>query len=29
MKKQGAIQRDSEMKMPIDEFETKLVEEIS
>lgn len=28
MKKQGAIQRDSEMKMPIDEFETKLVEEI-
>jgi small subunit ribosomal protein S2 len=28
LKKQGAIQRDSEMKMPIDDFETKLVEEI-
>lgn len=29
LKKQGAIKLDSEMKMPIDEFETKLVEEIS
>ena len=28
LKKQGAIQRDSEMKIPIDDFETKLVEEI-
>jgi len=28
LKKQGAIQRDSEMKMSIDDFETKLVEEI-
>jgi small subunit ribosomal protein S2 len=29
LKKQGAIKLDSDMKMPIDEFETKLVEEIS
>ena len=29
LKKQGAIKLDSEMKIPIDEFETKLVEEIS
>jgi small subunit ribosomal protein S2 len=28
LKKQGTIQRDSDMKMPIEEFETKLVEEI-
>ncbi len=28
LKKQGSIQRDSEMKMSIDDFETKLVEEI-
>ena len=29
LKKQGTIKSDSEMKMPIDDFETKLVEEIS
>jgi small subunit ribosomal protein S2 len=29
MKKQGLIKSDSEMKMSIDDFETKLVEEIS
>jgi len=29
LKKQGTIKFDSEMKMPIDDFETKLVEEIS
>jgi small subunit ribosomal protein S2 len=29
LKKQGTIKLDSEMKMPIDDFETKLVEEIS
>ena len=29
LKKQGTIKLDSDMKMPIDDFETKLVEEIS
>jgi small subunit ribosomal protein S2 len=29
LKKQGTIKSDSEMKMPIDDFETKLVEEIT
>jgi hypothetical protein len=29
MKKQGTIKSDAEMKTPIDDFETKLVEEIS
>jgi small subunit ribosomal protein S2 len=27
LKKQGTIRSDSEMKIPIDDFETKLVEE--
>jgi hypothetical protein len=29
MKKQGIIKTDSEMKIPIEDFETKLVEEFS
>ena len=29
LKRQGAIKSDSEMKMSIDDFETKLVEELS
>ena len=29
LKKQGVIKNDSEMKIPIEDFETKLVEELS
>ena len=29
LKKQGVIKTDSEMKVPIEDFETKLVEELS